>query len=128
MKGYFSVTPVDSFDAVMHRLSVGLKKEGFGSPKELGVSNIQSLIPETNLSYFKLISVANPKFAFESLASESERRRLRHLNILVAQEYNGKISVSAENPLERISAGTNENLKIVAELIRLKLQCVLENL
>jgi uncharacterized protein (DUF302 family) len=128
MKNYFKINSNTSYDEVLNRLMNEMRREGFGDLREVNPRDNLMRKMEIKSSRFKIMSATNPQFAYEALMSENETAKLLPVKVMIQELADGQIEVDAMDPLESLQANVSFNLKVVAELLHLKLQFVLENI
>ncbi len=128
MSYYFSKTLDLSFDEAVVKVSEELKKAGFGILTEIDVK--ETLKEKLNVDFrrYRILGACNPPFAYQALQAEDKIGLLMPCNVVVQETPDGKIEVSAVDPLASMSAVDNPGLRDVAEDVRGKLKAVVENL
>lgn len=76
---------------------------------------------------YTILGACNPPFAYEALQVENKIGLLLPCNIIVQELPDGKVEVSAIDPMQSMQAVGNPSLKIIAEQIQAKLRNVINN-
>lgn len=123
----FSKTVDYTFEETLTKVAEELKKEGFGVLTEIDVKETLKKKLDVDFRKYKILGACNPPFAYKALSMEDNIGVLMPCNVVV-QEKDGKVQVSAVNPMESMKAVGNQALADVADEITSKLQKVLESL
>jgi len=117
-----------TFEAALEKISEELKKEGFGILSEIDVKETLKKKLDIDFRKYKILGACNPPFAYKALQLEDNIGVLMPCNIVVQEKEDGKISLSAVNPMESMKTVGNENLELIAKEISSKLAKVINNL
>ncbi len=128
MSYHFSKTCTLSFDAAIARVTESLKKEGFGILTEIDVKDTLKRKLDVDFRKYKILGACNPSFAYRALQAEDKIGTMLPCNVVVQELANGKVEVSAVDPVASMLAITNPELAGVAEEVRAKLKNVVASL
>lgn len=128
MSYYFSKTLNTDFDTAISRVTEELKKEGFGVLTEIDVKETFKKKLDVDFRKYRILGACNPNFAFEAIKSEDKVGTMLPCNVVVQEHENGKIEVSAIDPIASMMAIKNDSLGDVASSVSGKLRRVIENL
>lgn len=128
MSYYFSKTVNDDFDTAIEKVTGELKKEGFGILTEIDVKETLKKKLDVDFRKYKILGACNPQFAHEALLAEDTIGTMLPCNVIVQERDNGKVEVSAVDPVASMMAIKNEKLAEVANEVRGKLEKVISNL
>jgi uncharacterized protein (DUF302 family) len=128
MSYYFSKTLNTDFDSVISRVTEELKKEGFGVLTEIDVKETFKKKLDLDFRKYRILGACNPNFAFEAIKSEDKVGTMLPCNVVVQEHEDGKIEVSAIDPIASMMAIKNDSLGEVASSVSDKLRRVIENL
>lgn len=128
MSYYFAKTLDTTFDDAVARATADLKKAGFGVLTEIDVKETLKEKLGVDFRRYRILGACNPPFAYKALQAEDKIGLLMPCNVVVQETPDGKIEVSAVDPLASMSAVDNPGLRDVAEDVRGKLKAVVENL
>ena len=109
------------------RVRAALALEGFGVLSRIDVS--ATLKTKINVDYlpYVILGACNPKMAHKALQLDDKIGVMLPCNIIL-QSKNGKIEVSAIDPMESIGRTGNDALKGPATSVKQSLQSVLDNI
>jgi len=128
MSYYFSKTLNTDFDTAISRVTEELKKEGFGVLTEIDVKETFKKKLDLDFRKYRILGACNPNFAFEAIKSEDKVGTMLPCNVVVQEHEDGKIEVSAIDPIASMMAIKNDSLGDVASSVSDKLRRVIENL
>ncbi len=117
-----------SFDDAIVKVTEELKKEGFGILTEIDVKATLKKKLDVDFRNYLILGACHPSFAHQALLAEPKIGIMLPCNVIVEETDDGKIDVSAVDPLVAMQAVNNPGLKPVAEQVEEKLRKVIENL
>ncbi|SDL58892.1 Uncharacterized conserved protein, DUF302 family [Salinimicrobium catena] len=128
MSYYFTKTVNDNFDQAIEKVTEELKKEDFGILTEIDVKETFKKKLDKNFRKYRILGACNPNMAFEAIQAESRIGTMLPCNVIVQETEDGKVEVSAVDPVASMQAVKNDSLAATAKQVREKLQKVIENL
>jgi uncharacterized protein (DUF302 family) len=128
MSHCFSKKITVGFEEALSRVTEELKKEGFGILTEIDVTATLKKKLDVDFRNYRILGACNPPFAYKALQAEPYIGTMLPCNVIVQEMDDGKIDVSAVDPLASMQAIQNPELQIIAEEIQLKLKKVIEQL
>ena len=128
MSYYFNKTVEDTFDQAIEKVTEELKKEGFGILTEIDVKETFKKKLDRDFRKYRILGACNPNMAYEAIQAESRIGTMLPCNVIVQELDNGKIEVSAVDPVASMQAVENKSLGPIAQHVREKLKKVIENL
>ena len=128
MSYHFSKIVNDGFDTVIEKVTVELKKEGFGVLTQIDVEDTLKKKLDVDFKKYRILGACNPHFAYEALKAEDKIGTMLPCNIVVQEHENNKVEVSAVDPVASMMAIKNDTLGDVAIQVRQKLNRVIDNL
>ncbi|MEO6705048.1 MAG: DUF302 domain-containing protein [Ginsengibacter sp.] len=128
MTYYFSKILNVDFDTAIDRVTGELKKEGFGVLTQIDVQDTLKKKLDVDFRKYKILGACNPHFAHEALLAEPNIGTMLPCNVIVQEGKDGKVEVSAVDPVASMMSVKNEKLGKVADEVRKKLKNVMENL
>ena len=128
MSYYFSTTLDDNFDSVIEKVTEELKKEGFGILTEIDVKETFKKKLDVDFRKYRILGACNPQMAHQAIQAESRIGTMLPCNVIVQETDNGKIEVSAVDPVASMQAVENKELEPVASQVRDKLKKVISSL
>ena len=128
MSYHFSNTIKLPFDDAIARVMESLKNESFGILTEIDVQSTLKKKLNVDFKRYKILGACNPAFAYEALKLEDKIGTMLPCNIIVQEQANGGVEVSAVDPMASMGAVGNPALAVIAEQVQAKLKKVIENL
>ena len=128
MSYYFSKTIDDDFDTAIEKVTGELRKEGFGVLTQIDVKDTLKKKLDVDFRKYKILGACNPHFAHEALLAEENIGTMLPCNVIVQEDKNGKVKVSAVDPVASMMAVKNDTLGEVAMQVKEKLNRVIDNL
>lgn len=116
------------FDEVVERATSALKDEGFGVLCDIDVQ--QTFKEKLDLEYrqYRILGACNPELAREALENELTLGALLPCNVVVYEEDDGGIGVSAIDPEALLSVADNPDLELIAKDVRDRFNSVMNEL
>lgn len=127
MSYHFSKTVTDDFDTAISKVTDELKKEGFGILTEIDVRETLKKKLDVDFRRYKILGACNPHFAHQALLAEDTIGTMLPCNVIIQERENGKVEVSAVDPVASMMAIQNEKLGEIAGEVREKLKKVINN-
>lgn len=117
-----------SFQEALEKIKTALSNEGFGVISEIDLK--EKFKEKLNIEFreYRILGACNPKIAHQAIQLEDKIGVLMPCNILVQEHPNGKVEVSAINPMETMAAVDNPDLEVIAADISQRLKSVIESL
>ncbi|HSR17518.1 MAG TPA: DUF302 domain-containing protein [Ignavibacteriaceae bacterium] len=128
MSYYFSKIISGSFEAALNKITEGLKQEGFGILTEIDVKEILKKKLDVDFKRYKILGACNPPFAYKALQEEDKIGTMLPCNVVIIEQGENEIEVSAIDPIASMEAVKNPQLADVANTIRNKLKKAVDNL
>jgi uncharacterized protein (DUF302 family) len=128
MSYHFSKSLATSFDEAVARVISELKKEGFGVLTEIDVKETLKKKLNVDFKNYRILGACNPSFAHQALQAEDKIGTMLPCNVIVQEQAQGNVEVSAVDPLASMQAIQNPNLRDIAEQVRAKLKTVVDSL
>lgn len=129
MKYYFNkILKKKGFDQAIEQVTAELKKEGFGILTEIDVKETLKKKIDVDFKKYKILGACNPKFAHRALQSEDKIGVFLPCNVIVEENEDGSVEVSAVDPIASMSAVENDSLGAVAAEVQGMLRNVIERL
>ena len=133
MSYYFSKTMESDFDSVIAKITEELKREGFGILTEIDVAatlrkKLDIDLTDIGFRKYKILGACNPGLAYQALQAEDKIGTMLPCNVIVQEHEDGKVEVSAVDPVASMIAIENTSLSATATAVREKLKNVMEQL
>ncbi len=126
--GFGKELDTTDFDEAKRRVVEALKKEGFGVLTEIDVKATFKAKLDVDFRPYVILGACNPPLAHEALQTETDVGLLLPCNVVVQQASNGKIRVSAIDPMGMMAVVGSHELDTLAEKIDAKLRRVIDSL
>ena len=128
MSYYFKTTLDIPFDAAVTHVTERLKAHGFGVLTEIDVKATLKAKLGVDFPKYRILGACNPPFAHRALQAEPLIGLLMPCNVVVREDTEGKVEVSAVDPMQSMSSVENPGLADIAGEVRDKLRAVIETL
>lgn len=128
MSYYFSKKVNKDFDTAIEHVTEELKKEGFGVLTQIDVQDTLKKKLDVDFKKYKILGACNPNFAYQALQSEDKIGTMLPCNVVVEENIDGSVEVTAVDPMASMAAVKNDALGAVASQVREKLEKVINNL
>jgi len=111
-----------SFEEGIDRITASLKNEGFGILTEIDLKATLKKKLDVDLYNYKILGACHPPYAYKAIQAEDKIGAMLPCNVIVQEKVKGEIEISAVDPIESMQAIKNENLGVLAQEIRAKLE------
>ncbi|HET9112297.1 MAG TPA: DUF302 domain-containing protein [Burkholderiales bacterium] len=128
MTYHFSKILTLTYDQAIDKVTEGLKQEGFGVLTEIDVQATLKKKLNADFRKYKILGACNPAMAFEALKAEDKIGTMLPCNVIVQEREDGRIEVSAVDPVASMSAIHNTQLGQIASQVQAKLKAVIDHL
>ena len=128
MNYYFSTSLALDFEKAIEVTTAALKEEGFGVLTEIDIAQTMKKKLDVDLPKYKILGACNPQYAYKALQAENKIGTMLPCNVIVQDMGEGKIEVSAVNPMASMQAVENPELGALAEEVTEKLKRMISSL
>lgn len=128
MSYHFSKTIDSDFDKAIISVTDELKKEGFGILTEIDLKETFRKKLDVDFRKYKILGACNPQFAYKALQAEEAIGTMLPCNVIVRENKDGSVDISAVDPVASMQAVQNSELGEVAMEVRKKLKRVINNI
>lgn len=128
MSYYFSKTLDTSFEEAIEQTTDALKAEGFGVLTEIDIKATLKKKLDVDFKKYQILGACNPPLAHKALTAEDHIGLMLPCNVIVQEHDNGKVEVSAVDPVASMQAIKNDELGGVAQEVRNLLKKVIKSL
>ncbi|SKB81582.1 Uncharacterized conserved protein, DUF302 family [Salegentibacter holothuriorum] len=129
MSYYFNtILKEKNFDKAIEIVTAALKKEGFGVLTEIDVTETLKKKIDVDFKKYRILGACNPEFAHKALKSEDKIGVFLPCNVIVEENDNGNIEVSAVDPISSMQAAKNDSLEEIATEVQQKLKNIINSL
>jgi uncharacterized protein (DUF302 family) len=126
---YFVSKAVDlSYDQAIEKVTDLLSDEGFGVLTEIDVKDTLKKKLDVDFKKYKILGACNPDFAHKALQAEDKIGVMLPCNVIVEENDDGTVEVSAVNPVASMQAVSNDRLRPIAEQVKSNLEKVINRL
>lgn len=126
MTYHFSTKLDGNFEEVVGQVTEALKKEGFGILTEIDVQQTLKKKLDVTFRKYRILGACNPPLAHQALQMEDKIGTMLPCNVVVQETDDGKVEVSAVDPVASMQAVGNPKLLEVAQTVQQKLKTVIE--
>ena len=116
------------FPEARSKVIEALKQEGFGVITQIDLQSTFKSKLDVQVRPYEILGACNPDYAYKALQSDSKLGVFLPCNVLLEENEQGEIEVSAIDPQAAMATAENPEIDIFAQEIRQKLQNVLNNL
>lgn len=124
----FTTTLDGPMDQAIERVTEALKQEGFGVLTEIDVKATLKKKIDVDFRPYRILGACNPKMAYEALQSEPDIGAMLPCNVVVQEAEDGRVKVSAIDPVKSMQAVENPALGETATQVREGLRRVIDSL
>ena len=129
MSYYFNTTLKEkNFDKAIETVTAALKEEGFGVLTEIDVKETLKKKIDVDFKKYRILGACNPEFAHKALKSEDKIGVFLPCNVIVEENDNGEVEVSAVDPISSMQAAKNDSLQEIATEVQQKLKKIINSL
>ncbi|MDX1720165.1 MAG: DUF302 domain-containing protein [Salegentibacter mishustinae] len=129
MSYFFNTTLKEkNFDKAIETVTAALKEEGFGVLTEIDVKETLKKKIDVDFKKYRILGACNPEFAHKALKSEDKIGVFLPCNVIVEENDNGEIEVSAVDPISSMQAAKNDSLEEIATEVQQKLKKIINSL
>lgn len=129
MSYFFNTTLKEkNFDKAIETVTAALKEEGFGVLTEIDVKETLKKKIDVDFKKYRILGACNPEFAHKALKSEDKIGVFLPCNVIVEENDNGEIEVSAVDPISSMQAAKNDSLQEIATEVQQKLKKIINSL
>lgn len=128
MSYFFTTTTDKTYEETLEKVTSELKKEGFGVLTEIDVKETLKKKMDVDFRRYKILGACNPPFAYQALLSEDKIGLMLPCNVIVQETPDGKVEVSAIDPVASMQAVDNQELGDIAIQVREKLLTVISRI
>lgn len=128
MSYYYTKITDYGFDEAIEKVTEELQKEGFGVLTEIDVTATFKKKINVDFRPYRILGACNPHFAHQAIQAEEKIGTMLPCNVIVQQLDNGKVEVSAVNPMASMMAVKNDALGNIATQVSNKLENVIKQL
>jgi len=115
-----------TYDEALARLPEALQAEGFGILTEIDVASTLKKKIDVDFRRYKILGACSPPFAHQALSHDLEIGLMMPCNLVVYEGDDGKAVLMAVDPIKTIASAGDPKFDELAQVIKGKLQRVLD--
>ncbi|WP_431854302.1 DUF302 domain-containing protein [Azospirillum sp.] len=116
------------FDDAIAATTDALKKHGFGVLTEIDIQATLKKKLDVDYRPYRILGACNPQMAYQALQAEDKIGTMLPCNVIVQQREDGKVEVSAVDPVSSMQAIDNPKLADTAGKVRDMLRQVIDEI
>ena len=124
--GAHRALPGVSYEDAVERVTEALSEEGFGILTEIDVRQAMREKLDEEFRRYVILGACNPKLAFQALQSEDKIGTMLPCNVIVEENEDGSVEISAVDPMASMQAVKNAQLAGVAKEVKSRLEKVIK--
>ena len=128
MPYHFTKTVDLPFDKAIEKTTAALKEKGFGVLTTIDVKDTLKKKIGADFRPYTILGACNPHYAHKALQAEPMIGTMLPCNVIVQQGADGKVQVSAVDPVASMAAIKNPALEGIAGEVRSLLKSMVESL
>ncbi len=128
MSYHFSKIVSVPFDEAIEQVTEALKKNGFGILSTIDVKTTLKNKIDVDFRPYTILGACNPQFAYQALQAEDKVGTMLPCNVVVQQTDDGRVEVSAVDPVASMQAIENPALGDIAQEVQGLLKATIDNL
>lgn len=117
-----------SFEETVETVKSKLANEGFGIPSEVNMQQTFKMKLDVDFRKYLILGACNPEYAYKAVQSEKNLGVLLPCNVILQENENNEIEVSAVDPIASMTAVNNDVVQEIAEEIKSRLERVIKSL
>lgn len=125
MSYYISKKVNYDFEQAIKEATDRLKDEGFGVLTEIDVKETLKKKLDVDFKKYRILGACNPEFAHQALQHEDKIGTMLPCNVIVEENEDGSVEISAVDPLASMQAVENAELAGVAKEVKSRLEKVI---
>ncbi len=128
MKYYMAKSVGLSYEQAIAAVTEALKDEGFGVLTEIDVAATLKKKIDVDVPRYIILGACNPKLAHKAISAENQVGVLLPCNVVVQEHKDGRVEVSAMDPVGAMGMIGNPVLTEIATDVKARLDRVLAKL
>jgi uncharacterized protein (DUF302 family) len=124
----FTTTLNTTYADAIAKVTDKLKEAGFGILTTIDVKETLKQKLDVDFRKYVILGACNPPFAYQALQTEKNIGAMLPCNVIVQENENGQVEVSAVDPISSMQAVDNPALGKIAVEVQQKLKKVIADL
>lgn len=126
MTYHFTKTIERPFEQAVVDVTEALQSEGFGVLTTIDVKATLKKKLDVDFEAYTILGACNPRYAYQALQAESQIGTMLPCNVILRQVDNGRVEVSAVDPVASMEAIENPALADIATTVQGLLKKVID--
>jgi len=126
MSYHFSKTIDRPFEQAIEDVTRALQSEGFGVLTTIDVKATLKKKLDVDFPPYTILGACNPNYAYRALQAEAKIGTMLPCNVILRQTEDGRVEVSAVDPIASMAAIDNPDLGEIATTVQGLLKSVIE--
>jgi len=126
MSYHFSKTIDRPFEQAIEDVTQALQSEGFGVLTTIDVKATLKKKLDVDFPPYTILGACNPNYAYRALQAENRIGTMLPCNVILRQTDDGRVEVSAVDPIASMAAIDNPDLGEIAVTVQALLKKVIE--
>jgi len=126
MSYHFSKTIDRPFEQAIEDVTQALQSEGFGVLTTIDVTATLKKKLDVDFPPYTILGACNPNYAYRALQAENRIGTMLPCNVILRQTDDGRVEVSAVDPIASMAAIDNPDLGEIAVTVQALLKKVIE--
>lgn len=117
-----------SFEDTMTKVTEALQRQGFGIITSIDLKTTLKQKLNVDFRNYRILGACNPQFAHKAVSLEPYIGVMLPCNVVVQEHEDGKVEVSAINPMETMDKGLSPELSEIATEVSSRLRQAIDDL